>query len=174
MLPEPATRASHPAQRHALSVGRQHSGRDCKDQWGQRAGRVLQLSEQPRDIHLQQFRDFDGPAYDMGVAKYGRPSRLPYHDGISNTAMFSEMIRGKNDNGALQGKWQIYTINASASPRCRSRRSSLVKLPNRRSARAQRPGMVDQNTSEGGGYSHTMTPNAGRVSSRTPGPANTM
>jgi len=110
------------------------------------------------------FENFDGPAYDMGVSKYGPTITLAnITDGTSNTAMFSEMIRGKNDNGASQGRWQIYTMNASG----KSALPLLTIIASCKSAPTTPIGSstngrawFDQNTSEGGGYSHTMTPNA--------------
>jgi prepilin-type N-terminal cleavage/methylation domain-containing protein/prepilin-type processing-associated H-X9-DG protein len=106
--------------------------------------------------------NFDGPAYDMGVSKYGPTLTLAnITDGTSNTVMFSEMIRGKNDGGSSRGKWQIYTMNASG-------KSALPLLTIIASCNAATTvgsssngrAWFDQNTSEGGGYSHTMTPNA--------------
>jgi prepilin-type N-terminal cleavage/methylation domain-containing protein/prepilin-type processing-associated H-X9-DG protein len=108
------------------------------------------------------FENFDGPAYDMGVAKYGPTITLAnIKDRTSNTAMFSEMIRGKNDNGVSQGRWQIYTMNYSG----KSAAPSLQTLVNACNAATtigsstNGRAWFDQNTSEGGGYSQTMTPN---------------
>ena len=108
------------------------------------------------------FENFDGPAYDLGVAKYGPTITLAnITDGTSNTAMFSEMIRGKNDNGASQGKWQIYTMSASGKSAlplltivasCKAA-TTITSSTNGRT-------WFNSNTSEGGGYSHTMTPNS--------------
>jgi prepilin-type N-terminal cleavage/methylation domain-containing protein/prepilin-type processing-associated H-X9-DG protein len=106
--------------------------------------------------------NFDGPAYDMGVSKYGPTINFAsIRDGTSNTVMFSEMIRGRNDNGGSQGRWQIYTMNTSGKSAVASLQvlvnscNSATTIGSSTNGRA----WFDQNTSEGGGYSHTMTPN---------------
>jgi prepilin-type N-terminal cleavage/methylation domain-containing protein/prepilin-type processing-associated H-X9-DG protein len=104
--------------------------------------------------------NFDGPAYDLGVAKYGPTITLQMiTDGTSNTAIFSEFVRGRGEK-VSQGKWQIYTANISgkkAQPLL-----SIVAACNATTAVAQGykgAPWLDQNTGHGGGYSHTMTPN---------------
>jgi prepilin-type N-terminal cleavage/methylation domain-containing protein len=104
---------------------------------------------------------FDGPAYYMGTSKYGPTLNLAsITDGTSNTVMFSEFVRGRNDGGVSLGKWEIYTANISGKSAqsianivaaCNS--STTVGSPNKGRA------WFNQNTSEGGGYTHIMTPN---------------
>ena len=108
------------------------------------------------------FENFDGPAYDMGVAKYGPTITLAnIKDGTSNTVMFSEMIRGRNDNGGSQGKWQIYTMNTSGKSAVPSLQTLVTSCNAATTIGSSTNGRAwfDQNTSEGGGYSQTMTPN---------------
>jgi prepilin-type N-terminal cleavage/methylation domain-containing protein/prepilin-type processing-associated H-X9-DG protein len=107
--------------------------------------------------------NFDGPAYDMGVSKYGPTINLAaISDGTTNTAMFSEMVRGKNDGGNSRGKWQIYTMNQSGKSAVPSLQTLVTACNNATTIGSSTNGRAwfDQNTSEGGGYSHTMTPNA--------------
>jgi prepilin-type N-terminal cleavage/methylation domain-containing protein/prepilin-type processing-associated H-X9-DG protein len=105
--------------------------------------------------------NFDGPAYNMGVPKYGPTITLAaITDGTSNTAIFSEFVRGKNDNGASNGKWQVYT--AAISGKTATPLQNIVSACNATTTFAaayKGRTWFDSNTTEGGGYSHTMTPN---------------
>ena len=52
---------------------------------------------------------FDGPAYVLGTPAYGPVVTLAsITDGLSNTAMFSEWVRGKNVSHRRRGLFQIY------------------------------------------------------------------
>jgi prepilin-type N-terminal cleavage/methylation domain-containing protein/prepilin-type processing-associated H-X9-DG protein len=104
--------------------------------------------------------NFDGPTYNLGTSKYGPVITLAMiRDGTSNTAMFSEFVRGKNETVSL-GKWQIYTANISGKTA-----TPLVNIVSACQASITvvkgYKGSVwfDANTGEGGGYSHTMAPN---------------
>ena len=104
--------------------------------------------------------NFDGPAYDMGVSKYGPTITLPMIvDGTSNTAIFSEFVRGRGEV-LSQGKWQIYT--AAITGKKAQPLVNIVAACNATTTVAQGykgSPWLDQNTGHGGGYSHTMTPN---------------
>jgi prepilin-type N-terminal cleavage/methylation domain-containing protein/prepilin-type processing-associated H-X9-DG protein len=105
--------------------------------------------------------NYDGPCYDMGTPKYGPTITLAsIRDGTSNTTMFSEFLLGRGETGS-NGPWQIYTANISgttATPlvtivsACRA-----APLPATSGTKGR--DWFNQNTSEGGGYSHTMSPN---------------
>ncbi len=104
---------------------------------------------------------FDGPAYDMGTSKYGPTITLAsITDGTSNTVMFSEFVRGRNDGGTSRGKWQIYT--AGISGKSATPLTNIVAACNAATtigSSTKGRAWFNQNTSEGGGYSHIMTPN---------------
>ncbi len=105
--------------------------------------------------------NFDGPAYNMGVPKYGPTIKFNLiKDGLSNTAIFSEFVRGKN--GIITtGKHQIYVAGISGKSA-----TPLQNIVNACQSTTQLwtkddkgSNWFDANTGEGGGYSHTMTPN---------------
>jgi prepilin-type N-terminal cleavage/methylation domain-containing protein/prepilin-type processing-associated H-X9-DG protein len=104
--------------------------------------------------------NFDSPAYNLGVSKYGPTLSLTsITDGTSNTAMFSEFVRGNNSLTA-PAKTLIFT--AGISGKTATPLQNIVNSCN--SATTVTAGYkgrnyFDGNTSEGGGYSHTMTPN---------------
>jgi len=109
---------------------------------------------------------FDGPAYHMnenpannhgGVVTLARIT-----DGLSNTVIFSEYIRGKNETNS-QGLHQIYT-SATKNPNavvttsvdtyvqpCQSSNTVAFGHKGRR--------WLAQDCGSGGGYSHVMLPN---------------
>jgi prepilin-type N-terminal cleavage/methylation domain-containing protein/prepilin-type processing-associated H-X9-DG protein len=105
---------------------------------------------------------FDGPAYVLGIGSYGPTVTLAaITDGTSNTAMFSEWIRGKNITSS-QGLYQIYTASLSLTG------TTQVPLINHlnsckttRTISSGQKGMkwFNHSCSQGGGYSHVMTPN---------------
>jgi prepilin-type processing-associated H-X9-DG protein len=104
---------------------------------------------------------FDGPAYEMG-ASYGPTVTLStITDGTSNTAIFSEFIKGKNETTS-NGLHQIYqSTDANTSTTV-----TLLQLAKDCQAVTVAPysgtkgkEWLNDNSSEGGGYSHVMTPN---------------
>ncbi len=106
--------------------------------------------------------NYDGPAYTMSQPKYGPIITFAkIKDGLSNTAMFSEFVRGKNDNGMSNGKHQIYT--AAISGKTATPLMNIVNACNNAplvpSYYTKARAWFDHNTSEGGGYSHIMPPN---------------
>ena len=111
----------------------------------------------------------DGPAYLMGQPAYGGTVSLAsITDGTSNTAIFSEWVQGKNKTPG-DGPHQIYVAGlpfSSASPAplpalSASCQSSTTWYPAGANPPDDRKGeeYLNHNCSEGGGYSHIMTPN---------------
>jgi prepilin-type N-terminal cleavage/methylation domain-containing protein/prepilin-type processing-associated H-X9-DG protein len=111
----------------------------------------------------------DGPAYLMGQPAYGATVTLAsITDGTSNTAIWSEWVQGTNKQ-AGDGLWQIYVAstpftNAPGTPLptlAASCRSSTTWYPAGANPPDDRKGeeWLSQNCSEGGCYSHIMTPN---------------
>ncbi len=106
---------------------------------------------------------FDGPAYRMNLASHGPTITLAsVTDGTSNTAMFSEWIKGRNDSS--QGIYQIYTANTSLPPNTTFTPLNTL-IPTCQSASStiafSRKGeiWVNEYCGQGGCYSHVMTPN---------------
>ena len=105
---------------------------------------------------------FDGPAYVLAApANGGAVTFSTITDGLSNTAMFSEWVRGKNNitSGALH---QIYKESLSATG------TGYVPLINylnscktTQTISSGQKGMkwFNHSSGQGGGYSHIMTPN---------------
>jgi prepilin-type N-terminal cleavage/methylation domain-containing protein/prepilin-type processing-associated H-X9-DG protein len=103
----------------------------------------------------------DGPAYILGVSTMGGTvSVSSISDGLSNTVIFSETLRGRGDNNP--GRYQIYTStspNTSATPLA-TLASSCLAAPNTPIAyNAVGSAWLDDNCGKGGCYSHIMTPN---------------
>jgi prepilin-type N-terminal cleavage/methylation domain-containing protein/prepilin-type processing-associated H-X9-DG protein len=112
---------------------------------------------------------YDGPAYEMNANFGAVVSLAAITDGTSNTAIFSETIRGQ-DNANADGLFQVYkdtqdsTKNAAPLLQlmtdCMNVR--LVSQGNAFVASDQRQKGADwlnQNCAKGGGYSHVMPPN---------------
>jgi prepilin-type N-terminal cleavage/methylation domain-containing protein/prepilin-type processing-associated H-X9-DG protein len=108
----------------------------------------------------------DGPTYHMGTPNQGgtlSPSGVK--DGFSNTAMFSEWVKGRNipaSDGALS---QVY-VASLPFPKTNTVVPLLTYLNSCRNSTTVYPnwdhkGMkwMNQPCGEGGGYSHIMTPN---------------
>ena len=111
----------------------------------------------------------DGPAYLMGQPAYGGTVAIAsIVDGTSNTAIFSEWVQGMNKTPG-DGKHQIYVAGtpfSSANPTPlltlrASCQSSTTWYPAGANPPDDRKGeeWLNQNCSEGGCYSHIMTPN---------------
>jgi len=120
-------------------------------------GTILNLKEN--------FSFFDGPAYQAGTPGNGPMITLAsITDGLSNTVIFSEAVRGKN-NTTSDGIEQVYDSGvtwptlAAAQPidtymtACQNSKTIYAGFGQR--------GMKwpNQPCGEGGGYSHVMTPN---------------
>jgi prepilin-type N-terminal cleavage/methylation domain-containing protein/prepilin-type processing-associated H-X9-DG protein len=112
---------------------------------------------------------YDGPAYQMG-ANFGTTVTLAaISDGTSNTAIFSEFVRGTN-NPNVDGPFQIYkdTLDPSstAAPllqlmtNCQNLPTIAKGTPLTASDQYQKGAdWLNQNSAKGGGYSHIMPPN---------------
>jgi prepilin-type N-terminal cleavage/methylation domain-containing protein/prepilin-type processing-associated H-X9-DG protein len=107
--------------------------------------------------------NYDGPAYDMAVPKYGPTITLAkITDGLSNTAIFSESVRGRNDKGMSDGKHQIYTMTSQSGKAAAPLPQIIAacnSAPSPATSSTKGSNWFNQNTSAGGGYSHTMPPN---------------
>jgi prepilin-type N-terminal cleavage/methylation domain-containing protein/prepilin-type processing-associated H-X9-DG protein len=108
---------------------------------------------------------FDGPASIIGQPAQGPiVSLASITDGLSNTAIFSEFIRGKNGT-TTPGLSQVYTATI-AFPTTNSYVFPLTYMNACRNSVSIVPsydhkGMkwFNDGTGQGGGYSHIMTPN---------------
>jgi len=127
----------------------------------------------------------DGPAYHMGTPAQGGTLTLnKISDGLSNTVIFSEWIRGKNQ-GATQPKDGLHQVYVASLPfpsangfvpllnYLNSCKGSVTIYP-----AYDHKGMkwLNQACGEGGCYSHIMTPNlqACLFSGEAPHPARTL
>jgi prepilin-type processing-associated H-X9-DG protein len=110
---------------------------------------------------------FDGPAYVIGATNNGPTVRFAnITDGLSNTALWSEWIRGKNQATGI-GLHQVYT--ASMSLTGTKFVSPLVYMNSCKAATTSGSPTIkyvhkgqkwyNHTTGQGGGYSHIMTPN---------------
>jgi prepilin-type N-terminal cleavage/methylation domain-containing protein/prepilin-type processing-associated H-X9-DG protein len=113
---------------------------------------------------------YDGPAYEMGATTGPTVTIATVTDGTSNTAVFSEFVRGRDIVNA-DGPFQIYkdTVDSASNPAPLAQlAANCLKVPliaqgNPLVASDQRQKGADwlnQNCGKGGGYSHVMTPNS--------------
>jgi len=110
------------------------------------------------------FGYFDGPAHELSSPSRGPVVKLSnISDGLSNTVIFSEFIRGTNE-AVSKGLHQIYTstdAGKAATPLAQIV-SNCLKAYNANAAvpAANKGGeYLDHNTGKGGGYTHIMPPN---------------
>ena len=104
---------------------------------------------------------YDGPAYEAGAALGATVTFSALTDGTSNTIMFSEWIKGKNEVTS-NGLHQVYRSSDSSA----STTVTLLQLAQHCNAAVLTPAYgqkggewLDENCPNGGGYSHVMTPN---------------
>jgi prepilin-type N-terminal cleavage/methylation domain-containing protein/prepilin-type processing-associated H-X9-DG protein len=113
---------------------------------------------------------FDGPTYELNASFGGVVSLASITDGTSNTAIFSEFVRGR-DIQAADGIFQIYKDtqdpSSTAAPLLQLMTDCLnvplVSQGNALTASDQYQKGADwlnQNCGKGGGYSHIMPPNS--------------
>jgi prepilin-type N-terminal cleavage/methylation domain-containing protein/prepilin-type processing-associated H-X9-DG protein len=109
----------------------------------------------------------DGPAYHMGTPAQGPTVTLAsISDGLSNTVIFSEWVRGKNQSASPSlGVHQVY-VASLAFPTANTFVAPLTYLNACENSKTAYPnwdhkGMkwLNHACAEGGGYSHIMTPN---------------
>jgi prepilin-type processing-associated H-X9-DG protein len=112
---------------------------------------------------------YDGPAYEMAAGFGGAVTLASITDGTSNTAIFSEYVRGRNTANA-DGLFQIYkdTTDPSATAAPLTQLSAdCMAVPTVASGTVlttsdqwqKGADWLNQNCGKGGGYSHIMTPN---------------
>jgi prepilin-type processing-associated H-X9-DG protein len=98
----------------------------------------------------------------LGAPANGPTVRLAsVTDGLSNTAMWSEWIRGRNEKNS-NGLWQIYTAQIALNGTTLvPLMNTLTACKNAKTLLSGQKGMkwFNQACSQGGGYSHIMTPN---------------
>ena len=106
---------------------------------------------------------FDGPAYVLGAPANGPTVTFAsITDGLSNTVIFSEFIRGKNET-VSRGLHQIYKSSLSLTgttyvPLMTTLNACKVaNLPILSGQKGMK--WFNDTTAQGGGYSHIMTPN---------------
>jgi prepilin-type N-terminal cleavage/methylation domain-containing protein/prepilin-type processing-associated H-X9-DG protein len=116
-------------------------------------------------IHTNNGGMYDGPAYDLGVPTYGPTLTLAsITDGTSNTAMWSEMVRGKGGT-TTPGPNQAYLMTGIPLPTTNTyvpltTYFNACRISNTL-AGFDFKGRIwgTDYAAQGGGYSHIMTPN---------------
>jgi prepilin-type N-terminal cleavage/methylation domain-containing protein/prepilin-type processing-associated H-X9-DG protein len=111
------------------------------------------------------FNMFDGPAHELGSPSMGPAVTLAMiKDGLSNTVIFSECLRGNNEI-ITKGNWQwfatpdtgtVATPLATLAANC-IKAASTTAVPSSGGGKCGQ--WLDHNTGLGGGYTHIMTPN---------------
>jgi prepilin-type processing-associated H-X9-DG protein len=113
-------------------------------------------------FNLGNRNQIDGPAYLLGYSIGGSVVTLSsITDGLSNTAIFSECVRGKEETGSF-GKHQVYpgTMSYKAVTSLAMLAASCQPAPTARSIWGKKGGMwLNDNCGAGGCYSHVMMPN---------------
>jgi prepilin-type processing-associated H-X9-DG protein len=116
--------------------------------------------------------NFDGPAHSLGSTIGGPVSLARITDGTSNTAIFSEWVKGRNQS-VNDPKWQVYRISeniswtapfspaivgdlASTLARLKDlcQRSTTISFPTKGYS------WMYMECGVGGGYTHIMPPNS--------------
>jgi prepilin-type N-terminal cleavage/methylation domain-containing protein/prepilin-type processing-associated H-X9-DG protein len=104
---------------------------------------------------------YDGPAYEAGATLGPTVTLATVSDGTSNTVVFSEWVKGKNDTTS-NGFQQVYRSSDAST----STTATLTQLSSDCQATSLTPvygqkggEWLDHNIPNGGGYSHVMTPN---------------
>ncbi|HEY2157373.1 MAG TPA: DUF1559 domain-containing protein, partial [Isosphaeraceae bacterium] len=106
----------------------------------------------------------DGPAYKMGQApENGTVSLATITDGTSNTAIFSEWIKGTNANAINTSRRSLDQVCTGPSETPHNglptyRQACLASTTLNYSGKGV--DWVNDKVSNGGGYSHIMTPNS--------------
>jgi prepilin-type N-terminal cleavage/methylation domain-containing protein/prepilin-type processing-associated H-X9-DG protein len=108
---------------------------------------------------------FDGPAHELGSPSMGPAVTMAMiTDGLSNTVIFSECLRGNNET-TTKGPWQwfatpdtgtVATPLATLAANC-LKAASTTPVPSSGGTKCAQ--WLDHNTGLGGGYTHIMTPN---------------
>jgi prepilin-type N-terminal cleavage/methylation domain-containing protein/prepilin-type processing-associated H-X9-DG protein len=103
---------------------------------------------------------FDGPAYLLGYSGIGPPvSIATITDGTSNTAIFSETLRGRKEK-VSQGLYQIYkSTDPDTAPMALNQLAADCWASKTIAYGSNGAPWLDCNHSYGGGYSHILTPN---------------
>jgi prepilin-type N-terminal cleavage/methylation domain-containing protein/prepilin-type processing-associated H-X9-DG protein len=115
-------------------------------------------------IHTNNGGQYDGPAYDLGVPTYGPTVTLAsIIDGTSNTAMWSEIIRGKGGT-TTPGPNQVFSMSMTLPTS--NTYVPLTTYYNNCKTSTKLAGFDFKGriwgtdyAAQGGGYSHIMTPN---------------
>ena len=116
---------------------------------------------------------FDGPAHSLGSALGGVVNFASVTDGLSNTAIFSEWIKGKNQPTTNDPKWQVYNLGEDISWTAPFKPTITTTLGDelaRLKAKCEASKTISFPTKGyswmfyecgiGGGYSHIMPPNS--------------
>jgi prepilin-type N-terminal cleavage/methylation domain-containing protein/prepilin-type processing-associated H-X9-DG protein len=102
----------------------------------------------------------DGPAYILFLSGSPTITFASITDGLSNTVIFSETLRGRGDNS--YGKYQIYRSSVSdsnATPLTTLYNACMAAPTTTPAFTAVGSIWTDNNCGNGGCYSHVMTPN---------------
>jgi prepilin-type N-terminal cleavage/methylation domain-containing protein/prepilin-type processing-associated H-X9-DG protein len=135
------------------------------------ANRQIGYSSYPNNIGTiyTQNGGLDGPAYILAASPYGPAVTLAsVTDGLSNTAIFSEWVRGENHSSS-DGLHQIYKAIlplptgpvdlSTLANSCQSASSMLVISPDTTPWDGKGAEWLEHSCGAGGGYSHINTPN---------------
>ncbi len=109
----------------------------------------------------------DGPAYAIDTSAFGPPVTLAaITDGTSNTALFSEWIKGKGAATPQPGPQVVYVANTTYPPTMSGTLGMTLQMLNSMCQKTGTPvwdkkgyAWIDDWIGTGGGYTHIMTPN---------------
>ncbi|MGE3818758.1 MAG: DUF1559 domain-containing protein [Isosphaeraceae bacterium] len=105
----------------------------------------------------------DGPAHQMSVpngSRGGLVTIASITDGTTNTAMFSEWVRGTGTSASPDGKHWVYRASIPENNTLSLAQISAACQSATTRAEARKGNLwLDHNTPRGGGYSHVNTPN---------------
>jgi prepilin-type N-terminal cleavage/methylation domain-containing protein/prepilin-type processing-associated H-X9-DG protein len=123
-------------------------------------------STYPNNLGIQRINGatLDGPADKMNQATDGPDITFAaVKDGLSNTVIFSETTKGKNNGGAQQGLFTIYSITTaeptSYGPAQFTTTATTCQTNSTYYDDQKGAAWLNQVCGRGGGYSHLQTPN---------------
>jgi len=106
----------------------------------------------------------DGPADKMNQSSDGPPITFAtVTDGLSNTAIFSEWVKGKNTGNSTIGIWTVHNMSSGEptgyGPAQFAATATACQTTNSPVDDQKGAAWIDHLTGRGGGYTHIQTPN---------------